>query len=168
MKTRLFAAFLVAAFSGAFAAAQAPAVTEKDFSCIRDWTKVRNTYIRHTDPAKQKEAVRIFTNHVQGTEYPAGTMVSLIPAEVMVKRTKAEFPNTGGWEFFALDVSASGAKVVARGDKAANPAGTCLGCHQPAAKFDWLCERTHGCAPVPLTDELIAKLQASDARCKAQ
>jgi hypothetical protein len=42
----------------------------------------------------------------------------------------------------------------------------CLECHQPAAKFDFVCEKGHGCAPIPVTDEMIAKLQASDPRCK--
>jgi hypothetical protein len=167
---RLSGAVLLAALGCAYGAVriqgQAPAVSESSFKCIKDGTKVRNTYIRHPDPAKQKEAVRIFTNNLQSTEYPAGTIVQLIPAEAMVKHAKAEFPNTNGWEFFALDVSATGTKITARGDKATNRGGTCVGCHQPAAKFDWVCERTHGCAAVPLTDDLIAKLQASDASCK--
>jgi hypothetical protein len=33
-------------------------------------------------------------------------------------------------------------------------------------KFDFVCERTHGCAPVPLDDQKIAELQGKDPRCK--
>jgi hypothetical protein len=29
-------------------------VSESSFSCIKDWTKVRNTYIKHADPEKLK------------------------------------------------------------------------------------------------------------------
>ena len=37
----------------------------------------------------------------------------------MVKESKKEFPNTNGWEFFALTVSANGTKIASRGDSAA-------------------------------------------------
>src|SRR5215471_12263098 len=39
-------------------------VSEDSFGCIMDWTKVRNTYIKHADPEKLKEAVRIFKDSV--------------------------------------------------------------------------------------------------------
>jgi hypothetical protein len=42
----------------------------------------------------------------------------------------------------------------------------CLDCHSPAAKFDFVCEKGHGCAPIPVTDQQIAGLQAADPRCK--
>src|SRR5690348_8130634 len=69
-------------------------VSENSFSCIRNWTKVRNTYIRHADPEKLKEAVRIFKNSVPDKEYPAGTFLQLLPNEAMVKHSRQKFPET--------------------------------------------------------------------------
>ena len=83
----------------------------------------------------------------------------------MVKESKKEFPHTNGWEFFALTVSANGTKIASRGDSASNTTGSCLGCHEPAAKFDYICKRNHGCASIPFTDERVATLQDHDARC---
>jgi hypothetical protein len=149
------------------AAAADTAITEKSFACIHDGgaVKIRQTYIRNPDPAKLKEAVQIFEGNLPGKEYPLGTTIQLVPGEAMVKESKKNFPNTNGWEFFALTVSADGTKIASRGDSASNPVGTCLGCHQPAAKFDFICEKTHGCAPIPVTDAQIAMRQDQDARC---
>ncbi len=85
----------------------------------------------------------------------------------MVKHARADFPNTNGWEFFALKVSAEGTKIEERGDKVINASlkKPCLDCHSPAAKFDFVCEKGHGCAPIPVTDQQIAAIQAADPRC---
>ena len=141
-------------------------VTENSFGCIRDWTKVRNTYITHADPEKLKEAVRIFKNSVSDKEYPAGTFLQLLPNEAMVKHPRQKFPETNGWEFFDLDLSAQGTKIKTRGEQTVNFQGVkCFSCHQPAVKYDFVCEKGHGCAPVPLDDQKIAELQAADPRC---
>jgi hypothetical protein len=141
-------------------------VSENSFGCIRDWTKVRNTYITHADPEKLKEAVRIFKNSIPDKEYPAGTFLQLLPNEAMVKHQRQQFPETNGWEFFDLDLSAQGTKIKTRGEQTVNFQGVkCFSCHQPAIKYDFVCERTHGCAPVPLDDQKIAELQAADPRC---
>jgi len=146
--------------------AEETAITEKSFGCIRDSAvKVGATYIRHADPAKLKEAVQIFMGDIADREYPADTTIQLIPGEAMVKESKKDFPYTNGWEFFALTVSANGTKIASRGDSASNATGSCLGCHQPAAKFDFVCKKNHGCASIPFTDEQIATLQDHDARC---
>jgi len=147
--------------------AQDIVITEKDFTCIRDGHKIRNTFIRHPDPAKLKEAMRIFQDSVPDKEYPVGTFMQLVPGEVMVKHPREKFPKTNGWEFFALDVSESGTKIRDRGDNVVNLSQgvTCLSCHQPAAKFDFVCEKGHGCAPIPFDDKKIAEIQASDPRC---
>ena len=142
-------------------------VSEKSFSCISEGTKIRNTYIKNADPDKLKEAVRIFKNSVPDKEYPVGTFLQLLPGEVMVKHLRAKFPDTNGWEFFSLDLSEQGSKIKSRGDKTVNFQGVaCMSCHQPAAKFDFVCEKRHGCAPVPLDDPKIAELQAADPRCR--
>ena len=142
-------------------------VSENSFSCIRNWTKVRNTYIKHEDPEKLKEAVRIFKDSVPDKEYPVGTFLQLLPDEAMVKHQRQRFPETHGWEFFHLDLSAQGTKIKTRGDQTVNFQGVkCFSCHQPAVKFDFVCEKGHGCAPVPLDDQKIAELQGADPRCK--
>ena len=142
-------------------------VTEESFGCIRDWTKVRNTYIKHADPKQLKEAVRILRDSIPNKQYPVGTFLQLLPDEAMVKHPRDKFPKTNGWEFFHLDLSAEGTKIRTRGDNVVNFQGvTCMSCHQPAEKFDFVCEKGHGCAPVPLDDQKIAELQGRDPRCK--
>ncbi|MGB6541527.1 MAG: hypothetical protein WBF03_11705 [Xanthobacteraceae bacterium] len=158
------------------------AVSEQTFSCILDWPKIRGTYIKNADPQKLQEAMRIFRDNVPDTEYPVGTILQVIPFEAMVKHQHGTFAKTHDWEFFTLDVSAAGTKITDRGenvleifdmDAAAagvamsdHPRGvTCLSCHQGGAKYDLVCEKGHGCAPIPLNDQQIAKLQAADPRC---
>jgi hypothetical protein len=144
------------------------AITAKSFGCLLDLPKVRNMRIQNPDPEKLKEAIRIFRDSVPDTEYPRGTILQLIPTEAMVKHDRAAFPNTNGWEFFALKVSADGTMILDRGDKVLNTSlkKPCLNCHSPAAKFDFVCEKKHGCAPIPVTDQLIAAMQSADPRCK--
>ena len=143
-------------------------ITEKTFGCLLDQPKVRNTRIQNSDPQKLKEAVQIFQDSVPNKEYPKGTILQLIPTEAMVKHDRATFPNTNGWEFFALKVSSDGTTILDRGDKVLNTSlkKPCLDCHSPGAKFDFVCEKGHGCAPIPVTDQQIAAMQAADPRCK--
>jgi hypothetical protein len=143
-------------------------ITAKSFGCVLDLPKVRNTRIQNSDPEKLREAIRIFKDSVPDVEYPAGTILQLIPTEAMVKHDRASFPNSGGWEFFALKVSADGTTIQDRGDKVLNASlkKPCLDCHSPAAKFDFVCEKKHGCAPIPVTDQQIAAMQSADPRCK--
>ena len=156
------------------------AVSEQTFSYILDWPKVRGTYIKNADPQKL-QAMRIFRENVPDTEYPVGTILQVIPFEAMIKHQHGTFAKTHDWEFFALDASAAGTKITDRGenvleifdmDAAAagvamsdHPGVTCLSCHQSGAKYDLVCEKGHGCAPIPLNDQQIGKLQASDPRC---
>lgn len=149
------------------ASAQDITVTKQTFGCILDWPKVRNTYFKHDDPKKLKEAMQIFRESVPDKEYPVGTILQLIPGEAMVKHARQKFPTTNGWEFFDLDVSESGTKIRDRGEKVVNLSQgvTCLSCHQPAKKFDFVCEKGHGCAPIPFDDQKIAELQKADRRC---
>src|SRR5580700_8748191 len=144
------------------------AITEKSFGCLVDLPKVRNTRIQNPDPQKLKEAIRIFRDSVPDKEYPTGTVLQLIPTEAMVKHDRGTFPNTNGWEFFALKVSADGTTILDRGDKVLNTSlkKPCLDCHAPGAKFDFVCEKSHGCATIPVTDQQIAAMQSADRRCK--
>ena len=155
-------------FLAAILSADDLAITEKSFGCLLDLPKVRNTRIQNPDPAKLREAIRIFKDSVPDKEYPTGTVLQLIPTEAMVKHDRAAFPKSNGWEFFALKVSADGTTILDRGDKVLNTSlkKPCLGCHSPAAKFDFVCEKSHGCAPIPVTDQQIAAVQSADPRCK--
>jgi hypothetical protein len=167
----VWAAMLLAAQTGftwvSSASAEERAVSEKHFGCILDWPKVRNTYFKHDDPEKLKEAMRIFRDRVPDTEYPVGTILQLVPFEAMVKHPREKFPKANGWEFFALDVTEATTKITDRGDNVVNrlQGATCLSCHQPAARFDFVCEKGHGCAPLPIDDQKIAELQKADLRC---
>ena len=143
------------------------AVSEQTFGCILDWPKVRNTRMKHADPEKLKEAMRIFRDSIPDKEYPVGTILQLVPFEAMVKRPHEKFPKSNGWEFFALEVSEAGTKIRDRGDNVVNLllGAPCLTCHQPAARFDFVCEKGHGCAPLPIDDQKIAEFQKADLRC---
>ena len=149
------------------ASAQDITVTEQIFGCILEWPKVRNTYFKHADPKKLKEAMRIFRDSVPDTEYPVGTILQLVPFEAMVKHPREKFPTTNGWEFFFLEVSQDGTKIMDRGEGVVNLSQgvTCLSCHQPAARYDFVCEKGHGCAPIPFDDQKIAEIQKTDLRC---
>jgi hypothetical protein len=142
-------------------------VSDQSFGCINDWPKIRNTHMYNADPDKLKEAIRIFRDSVSDTEYPVGTILQLIPTEAMVKHSRGTFGKSNDWEFFSLDVSAAGTKISDRGENVVNHTQglTCLSCHQPAAEYDFVCEKTHGCAPIPLDDQKIAELQGADPRC---
>jgi hypothetical protein len=155
-------------YSAAALSADDLVITEKDFVCVLNLPKVRNTRIQNPDPEKLKEATRIFKDSMPNQDYPTGTILQLIPTEAMVKHDRASFPNSNGWEFFALQVSADGTKILDRGDKVLNTSlkKPCLECHVPAVKYDFVCEKGHGCATIPVTDQQIAAMQAADPRCK--
>ena len=101
-----------------------------------------------------------------GGVYPVGTMIQLVPTEAMVKRHAGYSPSTGDWEFFSLNVSAQGTKIVHSGAVVKNFfGGDCASCHSLAEKrSDFVCGQDHGCAPLPLSDALIAVIQRSDPR----
>ena len=45
----------------------------------------------------------------------------------------------------------------------------CFACHaQAKAEFDLICERDHGCDPIPVTRAMSDALQTTDPRCKNQ
>jgi len=103
-----------------------------------------------------------------GGVYPVGTVIQLLPTEAMVKRHQGYSPATGDWEFFSLAVSTQGTQIKSSGAVVKNFfGGDCASCHRAAAaRFDFICGKNHGCAPLPLTDALIAKIQQSDPRPK--
>jgi hypothetical protein len=86
----------------------------------------------------------------------------------MVKRHAGYSPSTADWEFFSLKVSPQGTKIVTSGAVVKNFfGGDCASCHRGAEKqFDFVCGKDHGCAPLGVTDALIASVQKNDPRPK--
>jgi hypothetical protein len=141
-------------------------VNATDFDCMLDMEPVRGFYVDNLIDGKLAETLLV-ANAGEG-EYPPGSVVQLVPGEVMVKHPKGYSAVTKDWEFFELDVSAEGTVIGKRGfaDVINRFGGNCLGCHVKAKpEFDMICETGHGCDPIPLTAEITALLQKTDARC---
>jgi hypothetical protein len=145
-----------------------PAVKVNDdtFKCITDMTPVRHFYVDNLR-GNLKGTVAV-AEKGQG-DYPEGSVVQLVPTEVMIKQQKGFNPTTRDWEFFAIDVSKDGSKIYQRGfENVNNRFGlNCFACHQQAREeFDLICEQDHGCAPIPVTRPMFRALQKTDPRCK--
>jgi mono/diheme cytochrome c family protein len=136
-----------------------------DFRNLHTMTKVRGFYIDNR-LGHLKEAVAV-ANSPKGGVYPVGTIIQLVPQEAMVKREKGFSPRTKDWEFFFLSVSADGTVIQNRGttEVVNRFGGNCASCHQAAtARFDGVCEHNHGCAPLPIGDDVIHSVQEADPR----
>jgi hypothetical protein len=183
-----FVVFLLGSFVSPGAAGQKG--KRKDFivqpehlTCILEWEQVRN--FRITNPLgkrKLRKALRVAKR--QRGRYPVGTIIQLIPFEVMVKRRKGFSPETRDWEFLTLkgfrrfrlelDAETGQPAIDIRGTtEVVNfVGGNCFACHSAAAKrFDLVCERDHGCAslPPPLSiftvEQFVALARVGDPRC---
>jgi len=148
--------------------AEAPAdpINADSFGCIRDMTPVRGFFVDNLKGDLQ--ATLAVANNPDGGVYPPGSVVQLIPTEVMVKRDPGFSPATKDWEFIELDVSAEGASIRARGFADVNNkfGGNCFACHVKAEpQRDMICEQGHGCDPIPLTAAMSRALQKTDPRC---
>jgi len=136
-----------------------------DFKNLHDMTAVRGFFVDNK-LGHLKEAVAMATAN-NGGSYPVGTILQLVPQEAMIKRHKGYNAKTSDWEFFSLSTDATGTKILTRGaDEVVNRfGGNCAACHSLAkGKFDMVCEKTHGCAPLPVGDDVFHALQASDPR----
>jgi len=114
------------------------------------------------------DATLAVANSPTGGTYPPGSVVSLIPTEVMVKHNEGWNPETNDWEFIELNVSADGSEFAARGTtEVVNQfGGNCFDCHRLARpEWDLICGTDHGCAPLPVPRETILGMQAADPRC---
>jgi hypothetical protein len=140
-------------------------VDAKSFRCIRKMTPVRQFYVDNL--RGDLDATLAAANSATGATYPPGSVIQLIPGEAMVKQDKGFNAATHDWEFFALDVSKDGTRILMRGTvDVVNKLGSCLGCHAPAAEhWDLVCETNHGCAPLAVTPAMIGALQRTDPRC---
>ena len=141
-------------------------IDASDFKCLDDMKKVRHFFVDNL--LGDLDATVAVAESVDGGQYPPGSVVQLVPTEVMVKHRPGWNAVTRDWEFFELDVSADGSSIRNRGftDVVNKFGGNCFGCHVRAEpKFDLICEQDHGCDPIPITREMIADIQAKDPRC---
>ena len=144
----------------------AVAVNEDTFDCIRDMTPVRGFYVDNL--LGDVEATVAVANSPTGGVYPPGSVVQLVPGEVMVKHGQGFSPATKDWEFFELDVSREGSIIKNRGfvDVVNRFGGNCFTCHvQAKPQWDMICETGHGCEEIPLTKEMLLVIQKTDPRC---
>jgi hypothetical protein len=141
-------------------------ITGEDFGCIRDMQSVRGMYVGNL--LGNIDATEAVANSEEGGAYPPGTVIQIVPGEAMVKREAGFNATTSDWEFFTLAVSAAGSKIASRGGAEVKTAfgQDCLSCHaQAEPKWDMVCETGHGCAPIPITRDMIVALQKTDKRC---
>lgn len=156
------------------AATEAPTVAEapalsidaNSFRCLTDMTAIRHFFVDNL--LGDLDATVAVAESTDGGVYPPGSVVQLVPTEVMVKHPPGFNAATRDWEFFELDVSADGNSIRNRGfvDVVNRFGGNCFACHIKAEpKYDLICELEHGCDPIPITREMIAGIQAADPRC---
>jgi hypothetical protein len=136
-----------------------------DFVSLKDMTPVRGFFLVNRS-GHLDEAMAVAANPDGGT-YPVGTVIQLVPQEAMVKRRAGFDARSDDWEFFSLDVSATGTKILTRGgaEVVNRFGGSCSSCHSAAdPKFDFICEHDHGCQPLPISDDVIRGIQLADPR----
>ena len=141
-------------------------VNENTFVCLKKMHPVRGFFVDNL--LGQLDDTIAAANQPEGAFYPPGSIVQLIPTEVMIKHHKGWSEKTNDWEFFELIVSEKGSKIKVRGTtQVINKfGGNCLECHQKAKpQWDFICEEDHGCDPLPIPDFLIRWAQNGDPRC---
>jgi hypothetical protein len=138
--------------------------TAADFVNVNTMTRVGDHFVGSLNG--HLDAALAVARDPRGGAYPVGTVIQLIPTEAMVKRRAGFNPSTGDWEFFSLAVSPQGTKIVRSGAAVRNFAGAdCASCHGRAEpRFDFVCGKNHGCAPLPIGDAVIARIQRGDPR----
>jgi len=141
-------------------------IDASSFMCLEKMTAIRHFFVDNL--LGDLEATVAVAESTDGGVYPPGSVVQLVPTEVMVKHRQGWNAATRDWEFFELDVSAEGSSIRKRGfvDVVNRFGGNCFACHIKAEpKFDLICELDHGCDPIPITREMIAGIQQADPRC---
>src|SRR5438128_129762 len=79
------------------------AIDATSFRCITKMTPVRQFYVDNL--RGDLKGTVAAANSRTGAVYPPGSVIQLVPTEVMVKRDKGFNVATRDWEFFELDVS---------------------------------------------------------------
>jgi hypothetical protein len=141
-------------------------VEDSSFRCVTEMTPVRHFFV---DNLAGNLAGTVKVAQAGKGEYPVGSVVQLVPNEVMVKMPKGTSPATKDWEFIWLDVDKNGQKIGIRGFQEANNRFglNCFACHVKAKpEFDLICETSNGCDAIPLTKPMFGALQRTDPRCK--
>ena len=141
-------------------------VDDNSFKCITDMTSVKHFFVDNL--LGNLDATVKVANAGSG-DYPPGSVLQVMPNEVMVKHNAGYSPATRDWEFFWIDITKEGQKIFTRGfAEVNNRLGlNCFACHVKAKpEFDFVCELDHGCDPIPVTREMFGALQRTDARCK--
>ncbi len=141
-------------------------VTDDTFVCLEKMHPVRGFFVSNL--LGQLDKTVAAAKQPEGASYPPGSIVQLIPAEVMIKHHKGWSAQTNDWEFFELNVFEEGSKIKVRGTTQVfnKFGGNCFECHQKAKpQWDFICEDDHGCEPLPIPDFLISMIQQNDPRC---
>jgi len=155
------------AMAAAPPAPQPLSISADSFHCITQMTHVGHYYVDNL--AGDLKGTVQAAESTSGEPYPVGSVVQLVPSEVMVKREKGFNAATRDWEFFELDVSADGTKIRTHGVAEVNNrfGGNCFSCHVKAQpQWDLICDNSHGCDPIPITRAMSGALQRTDPRCK--
>ncbi len=140
-------------------------VDDGSFRCITQMTPVRHFFV---DNLAGNLAGTVAVAQAGKGDYPEGSVLQIMPNEVMVKQQKGFNPATRDWEFFWIDNTKEGSKIFTRGfAEVNNRLGlNCFACHVKAEPvYDFVCEQGHGCDPIPVTRPMFGALQRTDPRC---
>jgi hypothetical protein len=163
---------LLAMLVGNVSYAQTVEVSKNSFKCLTEMTPVRGFFVDNL--LGNLQSTLDAAKSANGAVYPVGSVVQLVPTEVMVKREKGYNAVTKDWEFFELDVSEKGSEIKIRGafEVVNKFEGNCFGCHIKAKpQWDMICEQDHGCDPITLpngvvlSQDMIKGAQKADPRC---
>jgi hypothetical protein len=138
------------------------------FKCLTEMSKSGSGSFFVDNLLGNKAATETVAASATGGQYPPGSVISLIPTEVMVKHNPGWNAGTNDWEFIELNVSAEGSEIVHRGttDVINRFGGNCFDCHKLARpEWDFVCGTDHGCAPLPIDRATILGIQNGDPRC---
>lgn len=141
-------------------------ITDTLFKCLTEMTKTGAFFVDNV--LGDKAATEAVATSASGGSYPPGSIISLVPTEVMLKHQPGWNAATGDWEFIELEVSSAGSKIIGRGttDVVNQFGGNCFDCHKLARpEWDFVCGIDHGCAPLPIDRATIMAVQSRDPRC---